>query len=171
MNPLLHYILFGKKEGRNAFGNNSKSNGIQDLKFFIYAPPFDENSGCNIVLHRLCDLLNKQGERAYIWLWGGQSQPHKSGICERFNTPFAKLSDLSDNTIVVYPEVVSGNPLKAKNVVRWLLYTAPIVKTFFLVFLFLLIHIYLYSLSGGSGGMCPPHLAPLIHAAFSKYSL
>jgi hypothetical protein len=122
MNALLHYILFGKKEGRNAFANNSKSNGVQDLKFIIYAPPFDENSGGNLVLHRLCDLLNKQGERSYIWLWGGQPQPHKSGICERFNTPFAKLSDLSDNTIVVYPEVVSGNPLMAKNVVRWLLY-------------------------------------------------
>ena len=49
-------------------------------------------------------------------------------------------------------------------------YTAPIVKTSFLVFLFLLIHIYLYSLSGGQGDV-PPHLAPLIHAAFSKYSL
>ena len=122
MNALLHYILFGKKEGRNAFANNSKLNDVQDLKFIIYAPPFDENSGGNLALHRLCDLLNKQGERAYIWLWGGQSQPHKSGICERFNTPFAKISDLSDNAIVVYPEVVSGNPLMAKNVVRWLLY-------------------------------------------------
>lgn len=84
-------------------------------------PPFDENSGGNLVLHRLCDLLNKQGEQAYIWLWS-QSQLGNNGIYEKFNTPLAKIYDLDDNPIVVYPEVVSGNPLKAKNVVRWLLY-------------------------------------------------
>lgn len=33
-------------------------------------------------------------------------------------TPFFR----KENTIVIYPEVVSGNFLKAKNVVRWLLY-------------------------------------------------
>ena len=121
MNPLLHYILFGKNEGRNAFAKNEKTNGVEDLKFIIYAPPFDENSGGNVVLHRLCDLLNKNGESAYIWLWG-VPQPNNSGIYGSFNTPLAKISDLSDNTIIVYPEVVSGNPLMAKNVVRWLLY-------------------------------------------------
>ena len=121
MNPLLHYILFGKKEGRGAFVRNEKSNIVKDTKFIIYAPPFDENSGGNVLLHRLCDLLNKEGESAYIRLWD-MPQPNNSGIYGSFNTPLAKISDLSDNTIVVYPEVVSGNPLMAKNVVRWLLY-------------------------------------------------
>lgn len=80
MNLLLHYILFGKKEGINAFENNNKSNGIQYLKFIIYAPSFDENSGGNVVLHRLCDLLNKQGEHAYIWLWGAVATSQKRNL-------------------------------------------------------------------------------------------
>lgn len=37
--------------------------------------------------------------------------------CKRKYFPF-----VSKKTIVIYPEVVAGNPLRAKNVVRWFLY-------------------------------------------------
>ncbi len=47
------------------------------------------------------------------------------------------------------------------------LYTAPIVKTSFLVFLFLLIHIYLYSLSGGQGDV-PPAFSSSYSCRFFK---
>ena len=33
-----------------------------------------------------------------------------------------ELNPLSDNVIVVYPEITNGNPLGAKNVARWMLY-------------------------------------------------
>ncbi len=38
-----------------------------------------------------------------------------------FNTPIAGYKDL-ENAIIVYPEVTNGNPLNAKNVVRWFLH-------------------------------------------------
>ena len=37
-------------------------------------------------------------------------------------TPVARDKDLKRNSIVVYPEITLGNPLNARNVVRWLLY-------------------------------------------------
>ena len=146
VNPLLHYILHGKREGRDTFAKHikfrefyiyeqlllslGKQTFIKDIKhkdggkvkFIIYAMPFYEQSGGSVVLHRLCHLLNEYGESAYIWPWSLGREPDGEGICKSFNTPLAKISDLSDKTIVVYPEGISGNPLMAKNVVRWLLY-------------------------------------------------
>jgi hypothetical protein len=148
MNPLLHYILYGKKEGRNTFSEDIQckellayakispptynepsfpvtSLDLEDndkVRFIIYAPPFDENSGGNVVLHRLCDLLNKLGESAYIWPSGMPPVRGDNLTYEVYTTPLAKISYLSEKTIVVYPEIIDGNPLMAKNVVRWLLY-------------------------------------------------
>ena len=74
--------------------------------FVIYAPPYDENSGGAIVLHELNRLLIKHEFNSKICVWG----------TERALPPL-----FSHEIIVVYPEVVDGNPLKAKNIVRWLL--------------------------------------------------
>ncbi len=111
------------------------------LKFVVYTPSFNENSGGVIVLHKLCDILNYLGEEAYItnyyFLRFNIKKPFKSiyyflryiknkgynfKTNTNFNTPFIKHSDIDDSCIVIYPEIVSGNQLKAKNVIRWFLH-------------------------------------------------
>ncbi|MFD2816981.1 hypothetical protein ACFSYD_25180 [Paracoccus aerius] len=46
------------------------------------------------------------------------------------DTPIAHRRDLSADSIVIYPELVRGNPLKARNVVRWLLYKPNLLHPF-----------------------------------------
>lgn len=41
---------------------------------------------------------------------------------EKLNCPIKYTPFVSSNTIVVYPEIVEGNPLKGKKIVRWILY-------------------------------------------------
>lgn len=110
--------------------------------FIIFAPSFDENSGGVLVLHRLCDLLNRSGQRALLWPsrhalfnpWRPLHSWHRWRMQRRwyrkhgfyntfagFTTPIATPADL-DGAIVVYPEKIDGNPLRARHVVRWLLH-------------------------------------------------
>lgn len=110
-------------------------------RFIVFADSFNENNGGVIALHRLCDLLNRDGHKALLWplrkplrdperpiasiraffrfyrrAW---RRPFKT--CPLFDTPIATPTDLP-GAIVVYPEIVSGNPLRAQHVVRWLLH-------------------------------------------------
>jgi hypothetical protein len=108
------------------------------MKFIVWAPPFDEDSGGSIALHLLCHRLNGIGHQALLWpgdrplvrlgdgagrLWWGVRRA-LSGKTGRYQSPFsnrvARPSDLAD-AITVYPEIVSGNPLGSGHVVRWFL--------------------------------------------------
>lgn len=110
------------------------------MNFVIVAGPFDERSGGNIALHLLCARLLGAGENASLWpmdrprlqLWRnprrylGWARYHLTGMSRGFSTgPFAtRLATARDlaNAVVVYPEIYAGNPLAARNVVRWLLH-------------------------------------------------
>ena len=109
--------------------------------YIIYTNEYDENTGGVIVLHQLCHLLNQLGFNACLWPayipvfnW---KRPRKSlrlfytylrkdrkrifKTNKFFNTPIATKTNLK-NAVTIYSEVVIGNPLNAKNVVRWLLH-------------------------------------------------
>ena len=116
----------------------------------IVTPAYCEKVGGAVVLHKLCDILRRQGYDASLYPFVTcfqLSDQHwfdtitlflkqifrvhlalffgKFALNRNFDTPIyrGKLNILNnDNTIVVYPETVCGNPLLAKNVVRWLLH-------------------------------------------------
>lgn len=102
--------------------------------YIIVAPPYGENNGGAIFLHNLVHELNIAGEQALLWPMGPISKlstfQHLRLILKNrrlktnpdLDTPLARRSDLTSDSIVVYPEIVLDNPLGARNVVRWLLY-------------------------------------------------
>lgn len=102
--------------------------------YIIYTWPYNENSGGIIFEHRLADELNRLGERAFVrrsrpiqrlgprswlryWLKRGPMRIHPDLV-----TPLARRRDMTRDAIVVYGERIMGNPLRARNVVRWLMY-------------------------------------------------
>lgn len=115
-------------------------------KYLIFTPRYNENVGGIICLHYLAHLINELGGEAYVAPIFQGFEFNKfsfkrpffkviySALVDRFrrfntNPDFnAKifrdfsLVKGSDEWVVVYPEITFGNPLKAKNVVRWLLH-------------------------------------------------
>lgn len=115
-------------------------------KILIVAPSYSENNGGAIVLHKLCHIINNLGKEAYLFPFVDNLELNKFNYKSilvkffkknlrepfrrfktnpSFNTPFLKKrpKDIeTDGWIVVYPEITFGNPLGAKNVVRWLLH-------------------------------------------------
>jgi len=90
------------------------------MKIVIYSPSFEEASGGVIVLHKLCDILIKQGFNAGFYIEDNVSFYVNTGY--KYN--YFKLNEIDlENDIVVYPEITYGNPLMMKKVVRYILYT------------------------------------------------
>jgi len=115
-------------------------------KFIIFSGSYSEDSGGTVVLHQLCHLLNTNGYEAYLYPAFKTTIIHQgkwfkslisilyASFKAKYLRPFKTLSQLKtpifnkytnkidDECIVIYAEGVAGNPLKAKNVVRWLLH-------------------------------------------------
>lgn len=115
-------------------------------KYIINAPPYHEDSGGIIALHRLCDLINQSGGEAYLYPLVPGFELHlynaaqigllAKAIHEATNLANYRINDAfktpvlppredfipGNDCIVIYPEITFGNPLRARNVVRWLLH-------------------------------------------------
>lgn len=111
-------------------------------KFIVCAPRYSETSGGSIALHKLAQLLDTLGYDALFWplhrvklrappfsaaWWRKYSYIVTRLYRPRYSTMpgsilrLAAKSDINDS-IVIYPDIVGGNPLEAQRYVRWFLY-------------------------------------------------
>lgn len=119
---------------------------LRKRKILICAPSYSQNNGGAIVLHKLCHLINELGNNAYLFPIVENHElnkfNYKSVLVKFFKKhlrePFRRFKTVpnlktpvlkkipidihTDNWVVIYPEITFGNPLRAQNVVRWLLH-------------------------------------------------
>jgi len=87
--------------------------------YYICAPNYRQNSAGIRCLHYLCHILNEAGYEAYI-APATVTNPYlrTPGLTRDIAT---RHFQTGRTPIAVYPEVISGNPLRAPVVARWLL--------------------------------------------------
>lgn len=88
--------------------------------YYIYAPPYTHNSSGVRALHLLCHALNTVGEKAYLNGGNTRINPYlKTPILTPEIAGF--YNDEGLEPIVIYPDIVVGNPMQGSKVVRYLL--------------------------------------------------
>jgi hypothetical protein len=109
-------------------------------KIFIISPPYSEKSAGIVALHELCDSLNRNGYDTFLILLiidGANSKMilddnedyfNKNLKRKRFNTINIKSIEELKNEIVIYPEIITGNPLGIKHVARYFLNSEGIIS-------------------------------------------
>jgi len=88
------------------------------LKFLLYSYKYDWRVGGIVVLNKLADVLADIGFETYII---GEDN-EINGKAVRVSKVQAIEIVKDESVIVIYPEVIRGNPLNAAKVARWILY-------------------------------------------------
>lgn len=91
--------------------------------YYVYSPSWTHLSSGARALHLLVHFLNKAGHKAYL------CPPSGEGYCinPTLETPLIKpefenfYNHSGIDPIIVYPDIVKGNPFNGRKVVRWLL--------------------------------------------------
>lgn len=126
--------------------NNPQNRFVMNKKYLICTPSYSDDNGGAVALHNLCHQLNANNLDAYLFPIVENLQLNRLNFTEilpkflkkQIREPFRRLKVnkelktpviyklpagvLTGEYIVVYPEITFGNPLRAKNVVRWLLH-------------------------------------------------
>jgi hypothetical protein len=109
---------------------------MKKLRFLIASPSYNHQTAGVMVLHELCDMLNRQGHEAAMVLFGGPGpcfQWAYSNQPGHYHTQHQRISLSTEDAaqsirvfledgVVIYPDLIPDNPLNAKRVVRYLLY-------------------------------------------------
>lgn len=89
------------------------------VNYVIFAPDFVSNSAGIYCLYKLCHDLRQKGFSAGIF--GSVVAPPSLDISLILEDCIIKQLRHENNSWVIYPETVIGNPLNFKNVARWVL--------------------------------------------------
>jgi hypothetical protein len=117
----------------NLMPNNASSGANKTV--LICAPPYQNYSAGIVILHELCDAIVRLGYVAHIilmdsstgkWSFHVSEDPSFYGAgLQRAAVPpdlgEKWIRQVLDTGITIYPEIIVGNPLNAKNVVRYFL--------------------------------------------------
>jgi hypothetical protein len=110
----------------------------RQINFLIASPPYTHIFAGVRVLHDLCHELNLLGHNAALIFFhsgNGLEKPYQWALSNRpdlystgnkrlylpLDNPIKSINDFLENGVMIYPEIIAGNPIGAKRVVRYLL--------------------------------------------------
>lgn len=86
--------------------------------YYVYAPDYRRSSAGIRVMHMLCDALQRSGHEAYITARVLNPDLITPRLADEI---LASHRSQGLEPIIIYPEIIDGNPLKGGTVVRYLL--------------------------------------------------